>query len=269
MSVITLLTDFGIENEYAGVMKGVILSIDFNAVIVDITHNVDSYDLLQTAHIIQRSYNYFPKGSVHIIVVDPGVGSNRAILALEKENHIFLAPDNGVLTLLMDDGIDFLVKVENTNYFLKFVSQTFHGRDIFAPVAAHISKGTVSLKELGTSIEARNTVHLDIPIPYRSGKELIGVIIDIDHFGNLITNIDSKSLEKFCISDKRRKLVIKIGKNKIIGLSSNYKNTKPKRPLAIVGSCGYVEIAVSCDSAKQYFKAAKGNVVKFAQEWDI
>ena len=138
MSTITLLTDFGLKDTYVGLIKGVILSVNPDAVIIDITHHVDPHDLSQAAFIIKSSYRYFPAGSVHVIVVDPGVGSRRAIVALTMMGQTFLAPDNGILTLIVDEGdIDAVVRVENSDYFLKAVSQTFHGRDIFAPVAAH------------------------------------------------------------------------------------------------------------------------------------
>lgn len=142
MSIVTLLTDFGIEDAYVGTMKGVILSVNPSTVIIDITHHIEPQNLIRAAYIISSFYKYFPQGSVHIVVVDPGVGSDRAIIAVNVMKHIFLAPNNGVLTLLLDeDEIESIVRVENTRFFLKPVSQTFQGRDIFAPVGAYISKG--------------------------------------------------------------------------------------------------------------------------------
>jgi len=170
MSILTLLTDFGTEDAYVGMMKGVILSINPQAVIIDITHQIDPQDLIQAAYIIKSSYRYFPEGTVHLLVVDPGVGSDRAIVALEMMGHIFLAPDNGVLTLLMDEGeTDSIVSVENTRYFLESVSRTFHGRDIFAPVGAHLCRG-LDIKNLGSPLDQQNLVHLKILKPYISGN---------------------------------------------------------------------------------------------------
>ena len=268
MPIITLLTDFGIDDEYVGVMKGVILSINPSATIVDITHHIDPQDLIQAAYTIKSSYRYFPEGTVHIVVVDPGVGSNRAILALEMMGHIFLAPDNGVLTLLMDDGdIDSIIRVDNSSYFLEYVSRTFHGRDIFAPVGAHISMG-VEIKKLGAPVKKRDLVHLPVQYPCISDNgELVGTIISIDRFGNLITNIDLKNLEEFCKAERvgpadTERLEIRIGKTEITGLSKNYESVRPQSPLAVIGSRGYLEIAVNCGNARNYFAAEKGDVVR-------
>jgi len=261
MPLITLTTDFGIEDEYVGIMKGVILSINPSAAIIDITHHVDPQDINQAAQIIKSSYKYFPKGTIHVIVVDPGVGSNRAILALEMMGYFFIAPDNGVLTHLMDEGdLAALVQVVNSKYFLKAVSQTFHGRDIFAPVAAHISNG-LKIQKLGAKTDKKNIVCLDIRKPsIIDNNTLIGAIMWIDHFGNLITDIDSKILSKFC--DKEKKLEIRIGANKIYGLSVNYESAGLQSPVAVIGSRGYLEIAINCGSAQYYFKAKKGDAVK-------
>lgn len=142
MSVITLLTDFGTQDEYAGVMKGVILSLHPAALIVDISHQIAPQDVMQAAYMLRSSWQYFPAGTVHVTVVDPGVGGKRDILAAQYKRHFFLAPDNGILSMLAEEG-DFqsLIRVENSGYFRNSVSRTFHGRDIFAPVAAHLSMG--------------------------------------------------------------------------------------------------------------------------------
>lgn len=262
MSIITLLTDFGLKDTYVGLMKGVILSVNPDAVITDITHHVDPHDLSQAALIIKSSYRYFPAESVHVIVVDPGVGSRRAIVALKMMGQTFLAPDNGILTLIVDQGdIDAIVRVENSDYFLKTVSQTFHGRDIFAPVAAHISLG-VDLEQLGTPIAKKDLVFIKIPKPYVGKRdELVGAIVSIDRFGNCITNIDSDCLAAFVNAGKSKRLQVAIGQSKIEGLSLNYESASPRSPLAIIGSYGYLEIAVNCGSAQRYLGAAKGDAV--------
>jgi len=261
-SIITLITDFGVDDEYVGVMKGVILSVNPAAIIVDITHHIEPQDLIQAAYIIKYSFKYFPEGTVHVVVVDPGVGSDRAIIALEVTGHIFLAPDNGVLTLLMDEGnIGSVVRVENSCYFLESVSQTFHGRDIFAPVAGHLSKG-IKIETLGTPIDKIDLERLPIKYPGISNSgELFGTVVSIDRFGNLITNIDVNSLDKLCKSGKERKLQIRIGQNKIVGLSKSYESALPQSPLALIGSRGYLEIAVNCASARRYFMANRGDIV--------
>ena len=262
MTIITLTTDFGIEDEYAGVMKGVILGIHPDATIVDITHHIQPHDLIEAAYTIETSYKYFPSGTVHIVVVDPGVGTERPILALEKSGHFFLAPDNGVLSLLFDDmGLDSIVHVKNNRYFLKSVSLTFHGRDIFAPVGAHMSLG-VRINDLGDMIEEDHVVRLDIKKPSQSGDEISGQIISIDRFGNLITNIDGKHLANICRNDNDKPVKISIGGKKIVGLSYSYENSKDQAPLAIVGSRSTLEIAVNRGSAQKYFMAEKGDVIK-------
>jgi S-adenosylmethionine hydrolase len=263
VSIITLLTDFGLEDAYVGIMKGVILSVNPSAAIVDITHQVESFDLNQAAFIIKSSYRYFPEGSVHVVVVDPGVGSERAIVALKMKGHTFLAPDNGVLTLIIDEGdIESIVRVENSDYFLKAVSQTFQGRDIFAPVGAHISLG-VDLKRLGKPVNKKDLVRLGIPEPFISEKnELVGRIVFIDSFGNCITNIDLNRLESFYKAGAGQRLQIMIGQQKLDGLSGNYNSVRPQNPLVIFGSFGYLEIAVNCGSARRYFGAQKGDTVR-------
>ena len=262
MSIITLITDFGVDDEYVGVMKGVILSINPAAIIVDITHHIEPQDLIQTAYIIKYSFKYFPEGTVHIVVVDPGVGSDRAIIALEMTGHIFLAPNNGVLTLLMDEGnIDSIVRVEDSRYFLESVSRTFHGRDIFAPVAAYLSKG-IGIKALGAIINKTGLKRLFVEHASISDSgELVGAVVFIDRFGNLITNIDEKSLDKFCKACKKGELGFRIGQKKIIGLSKSYESALPQSPLAIIGSRGYLEIAVNCGNAKSCFIADRGDTV--------
>jgi S-adenosylmethionine hydrolase len=263
MSIITLLTDFGIEDEYVGVVKGVILSIAPSAKIIDITHQIDPQDLVQAAYTIKFYYRYFSRGAVHAVVVDPGVGTFRAIIALEVRDHIFLAPDNGVLTLLLDtEPIDSIIRVNNTDYFLEPVSRTFHGRDIFAPVAAHLAKG-VALQKFGPPADLKELVRLPIEYPTLSEKgELMGFIVSIDRFGNLITNIDLVSFEKFSRAETGKTPEIQIGRGRITGLSGSYEDVKPQNPLAIIGSRGCIEIAVNGGSARRHFMAKKGDRVK-------
>ncbi len=269
MSILTLLTDFGTQDAYAGIMKGVILSINPQAVIIDITHHIDPQDVIQAAYIIKSSYRYFPEGTVHVIVVDPGVGSDRRIVALEMMGHIFLAPDNGVLTLLMDEGkTGSIVSVENTRYFLKSVSRTFHGRDIFAPVGAHLCRG-MDIRNLGSPLDPQNLVHLKIDKPCLSGKDrLVGSVVCFDGFGNCISNIDETSLKKIDTRGSGRMLEIKIGEHTIKGMSLSYADTEPKSPLAIMGSFGYLEIALNQGNARHALGIEKGDTItlEYGQE---
>jgi S-adenosylmethionine hydrolase len=262
MSIITLLTDFGTEDVYVGAMKGVILTIDPSAAVIDVCHAVDPQDLIEAAYLIKSFYRYFPKGTVHIVVVDPGVGGDRSIVAVELDGHVFLAPDNGVLTLLMDEkDVDAVVRVENPHYFLSTVSHTFHGRDIFAPVASHISKG-VHIDQLGPPLNPQDLIRLSILKPYLSTKnELIGTIISIDRFGNCISNIDESRLKEFIQTHHEKTLEIKVGKTVIKSLSQNYADVAPGDPVAVIGSFGFLEIAVNCGNAGRRLKISKNDIV--------
>jgi S-adenosyl-L-methionine hydrolase (adenosine-forming) len=263
MSIITLLTDFGTEDEYVGLMKGVILSIDPRAAIVDITHQIDSQDTVRAAYTIHASYRYFPPGSVHLIVVDPGVGTGRAVLALEMRKHIFIAPDNGILTRLLDDGdTTELVRISNTDYFLNPVSRTFHGRDIFAPVGAHIARG-VALNRLGPQMNTSEAVRLDnLQARLLPNGEIVGEIIAIDHFGNLISNVEMRQLAQYGQADQTTRLKVTIGSRVIHGLSDTYGNAPPNTVLALIGSRGYLEIAVNCGSAARQLNVRRGDSVR-------
>lgn len=261
MPVISLLTDFGLSDAFVGIMKGVILSKAPDARIVDISHQISPYHLVQTAYLIDSAYRYFPKGTVHTVVVDPGVGSDRAVIALEAAGYFFLAPDNGVLTLILEKTtVATAVKVENRRIFLETVSRTFHGRDIFAPVAAHLALGG-DIHELGPCIATGDLAQLPLPKPLiaKTG-ELIGAVIDIDRFGNLITNIDEGLIQALC--EKRESAVtVDIGGNRLFGLKASYASVSPGATLAIIGSRGTLEIAINCGSASDVFSAAIGDDV--------
>jgi len=262
MSIITLLTDFGVSDEFVGVMKGVILSVNPAARIVDITHAVDPQDILQAAFLIHAAWSYFPTGTVHVVVIDPGVGSRRSIVAVQKEGHIFLAPDNGVLTLLLEaHGIEEAVRVENPDFFLHPVSDTFHGRDIFAPVSAHLSAGLV-LRQLGTDILPRQLTRLSIPKSKAIRPNVLsGVILSVDRFGNLITNIHQSELKRIDEPSDGRVPEITIGNQTIIGIHRSFHQAPAGGSLAIIGSRRYLEIAVNRGNAAALFNAKRGDPV--------
>jgi S-adenosylmethionine hydrolase len=263
MPVISLLTDFGGVDEYVGVMKGVILTINPKATIVDISHRVDAQDVVQAAYTIEASYRYFPRGAIHLIVVDPGVGTDRRIVALEARGQVFLAPDNGVLTPVIDKAdADTVVRVENSGYFLDTVSRTFHGRDIFAPVGAHLSLG-VGINSLGPPVDPADLVRLGLPEPYMSDRgELVGTIVSVDRFGNLITNIDRRSIDRLTQGKGDDRLGVQTGDNIINGLSQSYESAGKGGPLAIIGSREYLELAVNLGSAKTVLRVEKGDTVR-------
>jgi len=263
MSIITLLTDFGSRDEYVGLMKGVILTINPAATIVDITHQIDSQDIVQAAFAIHAAYRYFPVGSVHLIVVDPGVGTGRSLLAFEMRKQYFIAPDNGVLTLLFNqDAASRLVRLTNSDFFLDTVSRTFHGRDIIAPVGAHLSQG-VDLHQLGDEITPANAVWLENIHPRVTDTgEIAGTVVTVDHFGNLISNIDDQMLMQVQQTVHKNKIRIQIGPHTIYGIYQTYETVRPGIALGLIGSRGYLEVAVNRGHAARILNASKGDALR-------
>jgi S-adenosylmethionine hydrolase len=263
MAIITLITDFGLQDAYVGVMKGAVLTVNQAATIVDITHNIEPQNIILAAHAIKNSYCFFPVGTIHVVVVDPGVGTGRSILALEMSGYRFLAPDNGVLTFILQEGpIDAVVRVDNAQYFANSVSRTFHGRDIIAPVAGHLSMN-LKLTDIGTPVDPVSLVHLNIRYPYRNAEdELIGTILSVDHFGNILTDITQKLLSRFLMAKPDLPLRIRIGTFQINGLSKNYASGAPETPLAIINSNGYLEIAIKNGNASRFLDIKKKTTIR-------
>ncbi|MGD8757272.1 MAG: SAM-dependent chlorinase/fluorinase [Deltaproteobacteria bacterium] len=261
--VITLITDFGLQDEYVGVMKGVILSINSSVQVVDITHGLARHDVVQAALVVKSAFRYFPINAIHVIVVDPGVGGKRKAICCKKDGHFFLAPDNGALSLVIQDGdVDELRAISNEAFFLKPLSNTFHGRDIFAPVAAHLSKG-LDMARLGPKIRLSDMVTLDLPAPFLSARhELVGKILSIDAFGNLVTNIDQETFMRFAHRQEPEDAVITLGRSKIQGVSTSYDSVKTGSPVAVFGSRKLLEIAVNQMDARTCFKARVGQTIK-------
>ena len=242
--LITLLTDFGLEDPYVGMMKGVILSVNPDARMIDISHHVKAGSITGAAGIIRETYPYFPKGTVHVAVVDPGVGGKRRAIILQTQSHLFVGPDNGIFWPIINlhQNIKF-IHITETKYFLPDVSNTFHGRDIFAPVAAHLSMGADPL-EMGPVIS--DPVKLQIPAPHQKGGILYGQVVNVDHFGNLITNIHRKEIEGF-IGNSRP--IIRLGDLIIEGMLKTYAEAAPGETLALIGSSDNLEIAVNLGRA--------------------
>jgi hypothetical protein len=234
--IITLLTDFGLDDAYVGVVKGVILGINAAAHLVDLTHAVPPQDILRGALLLETAYRVFPAGTVHLAVVDPGVGGARRPLALLADGHYFVGPDNGLLGFL--DGIPGAAAVALTNpaYHRTAVSRTFHARDIFGPVAAHCSLG-VPLHRFGPPV--RRLARHGWPRPRRAGGRVVGQVLLVDRFGNLLTNLTAKDLPA-----GRRACVLEIGRERIEGLSGTYGDRPPGALGAVVDSSGRVEIFV-------------------------
>lgn len=256
MNVIALLTDFGVNDPYVGVMKGVILSINPNAVIVDITHGIGKYQVLQGALILKSCYKYFPKGTVFTVVVDPGVGSIRRAIAIRSNNYIFIGPDNGILTpAAFDDGVINVYEVKK--YTLPVISRTFHGRDVFAPVAAHISRGA-SLEDIGVRISVKNIVSIEVHGAEICSGEVIGEIVYIDGFGNAVTNIDPNSLKLLGIKEGD---LVNVEVNQIryrIPWVKAYSDVEPGRPLIITNSFNYIELSINQGNASNTLNLKAG-----------
>ncbi|WP_373501860.1 S-adenosyl-l-methionine hydroxide adenosyltransferase family protein [Desulfococcus sp.] len=260
MNCITLLTDFGTVDEYVGVMKGVILTIHPAAAIVDICHDIPPGDIPSAARMLTAAYGYFPRKTVHVCVVDPGVGTNRAVLAARADDHFFVAPDNGILfPLLSRASVDNVVRVHNADFFLPEISRTFHGRDVLAPVAAHLLRG-VSIADLGPPMPVDEMVSLALPRPQAAPDGgFVGTVTGADRFGNLLTNIESRHIDP--MTGRGEAIEILVGGVVIPGLSGNYGRLDGKTCLALIGSRGILEIAVSGGSAKERLKAKTGDPV--------
>jgi len=255
MSIIALLTDFGLNDNFVGVMKGVIYHINPEVKIVDLSHQIESHNIHEAAFLLKSSYPYFPEGTVFLIVVDPGVGSGRKSVIVETEKYLFVAPDNGVLSFLMERDIKRIIQITNEEYFLKPVSRTFHGRDIFAPVAAHLSKGE-KVEKFGPG--TRKIEKLTFPEPQVKNNRLVGEVIYVDRFGNLITNINQDTFLRFI---KGKKFQIVIGKAKIPKISSSYQEGKEGLPVGIFGSFDNLEILLYRDDASRLLNLHKSSKI--------
>jgi S-adenosylmethionine hydrolase len=258
--VITLLTDFGSADHYAAAMKGAMLGICPDAQLVDISHEIAPYAIAEAAFTLAQAWACFPKGTVHVIVVDPGVGSARRPLLVEAEGHRFVAPDNGVLTMLYDTvPVNEVREITASRYFRHPVSRTFHGRDIFAPVAAHVANG-VAPAEFGAPIE--DYLRLGFASPARIGeKTWTGTILKVDRFGNLITNFDSETWQRLDTDDAPFEMGV--GGQLVSRMASNYADEMPGGELFVIGgSAGLLEISVNQGSAAQRAGARSGDPVE-------
>lgn len=262
--IITLTTDFGISDSYVGTMKGVILGIAPDVRLVDITHAIAPQGIHQAAYIVQSYYTYFPNGTIHVVVVDPGVGSARRLVALRTPRFAFVAPDNGVLTYIWRDALAAygreqlaVHEVTERRYWRETVSNTFHGRDVIAPVAAHLAAG-IDLALLGPALDAPIEASLDQPRTGRSG-ELIGKIIHLDNFGNCVSNITRAHLRQAAFGER---VTVHVIGQRIPGVLTTYAEAGMGELLALFGSSDRLEIAVRNGNAAQTLGAGVGDVVK-------
>ncbi|MDZ7314957.1 MAG: SAM-dependent chlorinase/fluorinase [candidate division KSB1 bacterium] len=256
--IITLTTDFGLRDAFVGVMKGVILRINPAARIVDITHGIAQGDIDAAAFALDQAHAFFPEETIHVVVVDPTVGTDRRILLVRAGGWFFLAPDNTVLKYIFARyGDAQVLAVTNSYYFLPHTSRTFHGRDIMAPVAAHLSLGTAFL-DFGTRID--DPLRGEVLLPLRKGKTIHGKIVYIDHFGNCISNISKKDLVGETVKE------INVKEFQFDRLSRSYAENPVGEPLAIVSSHDHLEIAVRDGNAAAILKLEKGDPIEVVLE---
>lgn len=267
--IVTLTTDFGIQDLFVGVMKGVILGINRVATPVDITHGIPPQDVPTAALVVDAASRCFPPGTVHVVVVDPGVGSERRMIALVCRGQYFVAPDNGVLTAVRADDPVVAVSLEETVFFRKPVSATFHGRDIFAPVAAYLSRGT-PLTSLGPTVT--DLVDADLPQPTVSTTAIDGQVLMVDHFGNLITNIDTGVFwdGESLAGEEEETLIplIEVAGATIRRLNECYQETETGRFGAHFNSWSRLEIFLPEGRASDELNAGRGTPIKVRFERD-
>lgn len=255
--IITLTTDFGLRDPYVAEMKAVILTISPNTKIVDITHQIEKFNIRMGAYALAAASPYFPKGTIHVVVVDPGVGTERKAILVQTKQGCFIGPDNGVLALAAkSQGIEHTYKITNPKLMLPKISNTFHGRDIFAPAAAHLAKRTPP-SEFGPEIHKIVTPKF-AKITKRKNT-LTGEVIHIDGFGNIVTNFKEKELESMGV---KTTVNLKLKNTKLkLRLCKAYAEVKPQKPLAIIGSHNFLEVSINQGNAAEVFKTKVGDKV--------
>lgn len=263
--IVSLLTDFGTRDAYVGVMKGAIAQINPSLTVIDLTHNVPPQDIAHARFTLMTAVPYFPAGTVHVVVVDPGVGSDRRGVAIAfgesaaQPTGYLVGPDNGLFSGVLEQySVLAAVELTNVQYWRESQpSSTFHGRDIFAPVGAHLASG-ISLSTVGQAIAPNSLISLPIPPLTRQDNRLIGCIQAVDHFGNLITNVSEKDVADFAwvalIADRALESV------------NTYRDRPSGQPLALIGSHGWVEIAINCGNAQQIFNLNIGDPLQIVLE---
>ncbi len=252
--IITLTTDYGTNDHLVGAMKGVMLKILPEIQIIDICHHVIACDILDGALTIGMSYKYFPPKTIHVVVVDPGVGTGRRPILVTGDQHFFVAPDNGVLSMVYDTQESFTVRhITSDHYFLRPMSNTFHGRDLFAPVAAWLAKNQ---QPMSFGEEVSDPVRFTLPKPRSGDGKVKGVVLKVDNFGNLISNISPEMIPQVFIPDGKYRLTV--GGKEIPKVLHNYGDGGPNEPFGILGSAGLLEISVNRGSAARILGAQRG-----------
>ncbi|MBM3763648.1 MAG: SAM-dependent chlorinase/fluorinase [Acidobacteria bacterium] len=241
--MITLLTDFGLADHFVGTLKGVIASISPKTPVVDITHEVPAYSIPQAAFLLDQSWRYFPKGTIHVAIVDPGVGSSRRPLLIESEQHYCIGPDNGLFSFILADPKSKVRHLNKPKYWLPDISTTFHGRDIFAPVAAHLAN-KIKPSQLGTLIT--DPIRTPALLPTRlSRRTWVGTVLHIDRYGNLITNYSQQQFDTL----RNRPFSLTAGLHQTELYASTYAHCPEGELCVIPGSSGYWELSLANASA--------------------
>lgn len=252
-NIVTLTTDFGNKDGYVGAVKGVLLKVNPQIRVIDITQDISPFNILEGAMVLNSFYQFFPRGTIHLVVVDPGVGGKRKGVLIQTDNYFFVGPDNGVFSFVFEkEKIRQMVDLTNSRYFLHKPSSTFHARDIFAPVSAFLSLG-VEIKEFGSL--SRECYKFKLPQPKFRENGLSGEIIHIDRFGNLISNISSELLPE------GKRIQVKIGQRRIKSLSRFYSEERKGELVALIGSSNFLEIAVNQGNAQRLLKAKIGDKI--------
>jgi S-adenosylmethionine hydrolase len=258
--IVTLTTDLGLRDPYVAEMKAAILSICSDAVIVDISHEMEKFNIRMGAYVLASAAPYFPKGTVHVAVVDPGVGTQRRSLVIETKQGFFVGPDNGVLILAAErQGITSIHEITNTKLMLTKVSNTFHGRDVFATAAAYLTKDLLPA-EFGPEI--REVIKPEFAKVKFAKGALIGEVLHVDGFGNIITNVSEEELASLHAKDS-----LNVGLNDwkaTLKLGKTYAEAKPEEALTLIGSQGYVEIALNQGNAAEKFSVRPGDAIRLS-----
>jgi S-adenosylmethionine hydrolase len=258
--IISLTTDFGLKDPYAAEMKAAILGICPNAAIVDITHEIERFNVHMGAYVLASAVQYFTKGTIHVAVVDPGVGTRRRPILIQTQRGFFIGPDNGLLILAAENqGINRIHEITNPRLMLPRVSSTFHGRDVFAPAAAHLANG-VHPAEFGPEI--RDATKPEFTKLTLRKDVLVGEVLHVDNFGNIITNIGEKEIARICMKDV---VNVELSNKKLkLKLCKAYGEAKPQEPLALIGSHNYLEIALNQGNAAAELGTKPGDKIKLS-----
>jgi len=260
-NIITLTTDFGLSDPFVGIMKGVMLGINPSVKFIDISHLIEPQNIIQAYYTLKFSYKYFPSGTIHIAVVDPGVGSKRRPILIRSKDYFFIGPDNGIFSFIFENDPSVnVIELTEKKFFLPSLNQTFHGRDIFASVAGWLSS---DVKPYEFGIPINNPVILKIPEPDIEKGKISGEVIHIDRFGNLITNISETQFLSF-VSERDGKAKIRIKNFIIPSLCKSYSDATGPKPSSIFNSWGLLEIFIKNDDASKKLKIKRGNRVIIA-----